>query len=174
MCYHNELAARSSPLRRVLTFLRLWLLCALLTLDPTAKCQPCAGDQSLRSWDEPAPPAPLLLASAYVYCSAPPATWLSRALLTLCSRQVPYICNLAVLDDWRGRGVGSALLQACEGLVSTHWSNREIYLHASTAQERLLEMYRSRGYSQLPEYDQPDWVLAVAGREATTYHRKAL
>ena len=88
--------------------------------------------------------------------------------------QVPYICNLAVLDDWRGRGVGSALLQACEGLVSTHWSNREIYLHASTAQERLLEMYRSRGYSQLPEYDQPDWVLAVAGREATTYHRKAL
>ena len=105
------------------------------------------------------------------------APWvITHSTLTpvLCSAQVAYICNLAVLNDWRGRGVGSALLQACEGLVSSYWSRSDVYLHASTAQERLLAMYRSRGYVQLPDYDQPDWVLAVAGREATTYHRKEL
>ena len=44
----------------------------------------------------------------------------------------------------------------------------------ATEKERLLTMYAGQGYEALPCYDQPDWVLALSGREATRYHRKAL
>ena len=87
---------------------------------------------------------------------------------------VAYVSNLAVLSEWRGRGLGSSLLEACEGVVASTWNLNEVYLHAATGQERLLSYYRERGYEQLPDMDQPTWVLAISGREPTRYHRKGL
>lgn len=88
--------------------------------------------------------------------------------------RVAYICNLAVRKDWRGQGHGTALLRGLEDVARTTWGFDEVYLHAATAKERLLRMYAGRGYEAMPSFDQPDWILAVAGREATRYHRKPL
>ena len=86
-------------------------------------------------------------------------------------KRVAYICNLAVLRAWRGRGLGTTLLRSCEN-VAQRWGFGEVYLHATTAQDELLSMYQRQGYEALPSFDQPGWVLALAGREATRYHRK--
>ena len=73
----------------------------------------------------------------------------------------------------RRRRYASRLLDACEALAA-EWGFDEVYLHAATSNERLLGFYGRRDYLQLPEYDQPGWVIAVAGREPTTYHRRTL
>jgi len=86
---------------------------------------------------------------------------------------VAYLSNLAVRKEWRGRGLGSTLITACEQ-VADRWKFDEMYLHAATEQERLLRMYKGLAYEALPSYDQPAWVLAIAGREPTRYHRKTL
>ena len=54
------------------------------------------------------------------------------------------------------------------------WGYSELYLHAATKDAPLLAMYDALDYEQLPDFDQPDWVLATSGREATRYHRRAL
>ena len=89
-------------------------------------------------------------------------------------KRVSYICNLAVLKAWRGQGLGTTLLRSCENVAQQRWGFGEIYLHATTSQDELLGMYKRQGYEALPSFDQPGWVLAVAGREATRYHRKPL
>ena len=88
--------------------------------------------------------------------------------------RVAYISNLAVRNSWRGRGLGSALLKSLESVASENRKKGEVYLHAATAQQRLRDMYAGRGYEELPDFDQPNWVLALSGREETRYHRKAL
>ena len=102
----------------------------------------------------------------------PRAPWASEPAPTV--KEVPYISNLAVRSTWRSRGMGSSLLGACEQLARQDWGFDEVYLHAATDKAKLLEMYGNRGYAQLPDMDQPGWVLALSGREATRYHRKAL
>ena len=89
-------------------------------------------------------------------------------------QRVAYICNLAVRNEWRGKGHGTTLLRSLEGVASTTWGFDEVYLHAATAKDRLLKMYAGQGYEALPSYDQPGWILSLAGREATRYHCKRL
>ena len=86
---------------------------------------------------------------------------------------VAYVCNLAVRSQWRSRGHGTALVQACEATARA-WGFNEVYLHAATKDTKLLDMYRGMDYRALPIFDQPKWVLALAGREATRYHCKSL
>ena len=86
---------------------------------------------------------------------------------------VAYLSNLAIRSEWRGRGLGSSLVAACEQ-VARSWGFDELYLHAATEKVGLLGMYSGMGYEALPSYDQPEWVLALAGREPTRYHRKRL
>jgi ribosomal protein S18 acetylase RimI-like enzyme len=87
--------------------------------------------------------------------------------------RVAYLSNLAVRTDYRSRGLGRSLIGAVESLAR-RWGFEEIYLHAATQQERLLAMYGALSYQQLPDFDQPPWVLAFSGREPTRYHCKAL
>ena len=102
----------------------------------------------------------------------PRPPWASEPAVAV--KEVPYISNLAVRSTWRNRGMGASLLGACEQLTRQDWGFEEVYLHAATDKAKLLSMYGARGYTQLPEMDQPGWVLALSGREATRYHRKAL
>jgi ribosomal protein S18 acetylase RimI-like enzyme len=98
---------------------------------------------------------------------------LPRAPWAPTPERVAYICNLSVRSSWRRRGLGSSLLTACES-IARHWGSDEVYLHVGADKERLLRMYRGHGYNALPEFDQPQWVLALSGREPTRYHCKAL
>jgi GNAT superfamily N-acetyltransferase len=44
----------------------------------------------------------------------------------------PYVCNLLVDPDFRGKGYGRQLMQACEA-QSQAWGQSEVYLHVSLA-----------------------------------------
>ena len=43
-------------------------------------------------------------------------------------------------------------------------------LHARSDDDNLLGMYAKWGYDALPEFDQPGWLLAFAGREPIRFH----
>ena len=40
--------------------------------------------------------------------------------------------------------------------------------------QTLLDFYANQTYEQLPEYDQPQWVISWAGREQTRYHWRSI
>lgn len=84
-----------------------------------------------------------------------------------------YMSNLCVSASWRGRGVAKAMLRICEATAKA-WGFDELYLHTATENETLLAMYEGWQYEQLPEFDQPGWVLATSGREAMRFHRRGL
>ena len=65
------------------------------------------------------------------------------------------------------------MLRICEE-YACEWGYSEVYLHAATENQRLLDMYEQWDYEQLPDFDQPEWVLALSGREATRFHRLPL
>ena len=95
-----------------------------------------------------------------------PSTALPRPLLYMC----------ATTDACRAagrRGVAKAMLRVCEEYAH-EWGYSELYLHAATANESLLAMYAQWEYEQLPSFDQPEYILALSGREATRFHRLPL
>ena len=81
-----------------------------------------------------------------------------------------YFSNLGVLTSRRRRGLGRALLRACEAIAAQEWAVDAMYLHARSDDDNLLGMYAKWGYDALPEFDQPGWLLAVAGREPIRFH----
>mmetsp|Transcript_21146 Transcript_21146/g.66200 ORF Transcript_21146/g.66200 Transcript_21146/m.66200 type:complete len:220 (-) Transcript_21146:242-901(-) len=87
--------------------------------------------------------------------------------------RVAYVSNLAVVSALRGKGLGRRLLRAAEGLAA-RWGHGEVYLHASADQPKLLRFYADQDYAPLPEFDAPQWVLALSGREQTRYHCRPL
>merc|ERR1712118_646046 len=89
------------------------------------------------------------------------------------NEQVAYMSNLAVKTAWRRKGLGGSLVAACEQ-VARSWGFDHLYLHAALKEEGLLGMYKDMDYEALPEFDQPEWVQKLAGREKVRYHRKAL
>ena len=44
----------------------------------------------------------------------------------------------------------------------------------ASAPLRLMAMYKGMYYEELPDFDQPEWVRKISGRERVRYHRKAL
>ena len=98
-------------------------------------------------------------------CPAPPCRRLSY----------PSLCATAT-DAHRAagrRGVAKAMLLTCEEYAH-EWGYSELYLHAATDNESLLAMYKHWEYEQLPSFDQPEYILALSGREATRFHRLPL
>ena len=62
------------------------------------------------------------------------------------------------------KALGRALLRACEAIAAQEWAVDDMYLHARSDDDNLLSMYAKWGYDALPEFDQPGWLLAFAGR----------
>lgn len=58
----------------------------------------------------------------------------------------PYICNMAVKDSLRRRGIGWHLLKASEELISQMSSSREVYLHCRMIDAAPLNMYKKADY----------------------------
>ncbi|XP_073306836.1 GCN5-related N-acetyltransferase 5, chloroplastic [Primulina huaijiensis] len=61
-------------------------------------------------------------------------------------RNSPYICNMAVRNPLRRRGIGWHLLNAGEELISRMSSSREVYLHCRIIDEAPFNMYIKAGY----------------------------
>lgn len=61
---------------------------------------------------------------------------------------VAWIATLAVLPEFRGRGIGSALLQACEGRISVNRIRLCVRISNNTA----IRLYERFGYGRVGEW----------------------
>ncbi|XP_011025540.1 PREDICTED: uncharacterized protein LOC105126383 [Populus euphratica] len=62
-------------------------------------------------------------------------------------KNAPYICNMAVKQSLRRRGIGWNLLKASEELISQMSSMRDVYLHCRMIDLAPLNMYTKAGYN---------------------------
>ena len=60
----------------------------------------------------------------------------------------PYMCNLAVDQDYRRRGIATALVQKCEE-QAIKWEKEAIYLRVRRTNPSALEFYRGIQYEEL-------------------------
>ena len=68
----------------------------------------------------------------------------------------PYIANLAVLPDWRRKGVATKLLSGAEG-VAASWGSDRIFLHVLETNKAAQRLYLNAGYR-------------IQGRSATAWN----
>ncbi|XP_058115427.1 GCN5-related N-acetyltransferase 5, chloroplastic [Magnolia sinica] len=61
-------------------------------------------------------------------------------------RDFPYICNMAVKETLRRRGIGWNLLKASEQLISEMTTSRDVYLHCRMIDKGPLQMYIKADY----------------------------
>jgi ribosomal protein S18 acetylase RimI-like enzyme len=61
---------------------------------------------------------------------------------------VAWIATVAVLPDYRGRGIGSALLQACEDKIPL----KRIRLCVRVSNDTAIRLYERRGYARVGEW----------------------
>lgn len=61
---------------------------------------------------------------------------------------VAWIATVAVLPEYRGRGIGSALLQACEDKISLN----RIRLCVRVSNDTAIRLYEKRGYNKVGEW----------------------
>jgi GNAT superfamily N-acetyltransferase len=62
-------------------------------------------------------------------------------------RPAPFVCNLAVLPEYRGLGVGRTLLQTCEEVANSQYGHAEIWLETHCTNIPALRLYQSEGYA---------------------------
>jgi len=75
--------------------------------------------------------------------------------------ELPYLVNLAVLKEYRRRGIGQQLVRACEHKASEEWGYREIFLYVK-AQNRVAQaLYSAMGYTC--EWREPSWYRLKSG-----------
>jgi len=98
--------------------------------------------------------------------------WIGSASLRVCAPEallpepfpstkprVPYVSNVAVHVDARGRGVASAMLDKCER-ASRMWGYDYVWLHVDVNNPRALAMYKKRGYITVTE---DPWWYGIGG-----------
>ena len=61
---------------------------------------------------------------------------------------VAWIATVAVLPEYRGKGIGGALLQACEDKISL----KRIRLCVRVSNELAIHLYEHRGYERVGEW----------------------
>lgn len=86
----------------------------------------------------------------------------------------PYLCNLAVANSMRKRGIGSALMKVCEQIAHEVWAYDRIHLHVNWEDEGTMRLYQRMGYEPLPEYDPHPWQIRFLGFPKTRYHVRPL
>ena len=84
----------------------------------------------------------------------------------------PYLSNLCVADDYRGRQIGRSLVRCVEDIAHTHWGYQRMYLHVDEVNRPALHLYQSAGYTDVGHRWNPFWAGSVAPKIG--YYVKAL
>lgn len=58
----------------------------------------------------------------------------------------PYLCNLAVISQWRRNGIARTLIQICENKVSNDWNYSFLHLRVRRKNVAAIGMYEKMGY----------------------------
>ncbi|CAK7326944.1 unnamed protein product [Dovyalis caffra] len=77
-------------------------------------------------------------------------------------KNAPYICNMAVKQSHRRRGIGWNLLKASEELISQMSSMQDVYLHCRMIDSAPFNMYTKAGYNIIKTNS--IWVLLMLQR----------
>ncbi|CAM9661688.1 unnamed protein product [Chrysoparadoxa australica] len=86
----------------------------------------------------------------------------------------PYLCNLAVAEDVRGKGLGKQLTRLAENIVKNIWGYQQLFLHVDLRAPAPSSLYKSLGYKDLPDFDSPGWVRDILGMPEIRYQVKQL
>jgi ribosomal protein S18 acetylase RimI-like enzyme len=70
----------------------------------------------------------------------------------------PYLSNLCVNENYRGKGIGRALVRCVEDIASTTWGYSKMYLHVDIENKPALELYKSEGYVDVGRRWKHFWV----------------
>ncbi|CAM9176858.1 unnamed protein product [Pylaiella littoralis] len=84
----------------------------------------------------------------------------------------PYMCNLAVADEYRRNGYGKQLVRLCEHVAKNHWGYEGMYLHVDINDPASAGLYSSMGYQSLEKYDAPLWMRKLLGLPTIRYQVK--
>lgn len=69
----------------------------------------------------------------------------------------PYLSNLCVSENYRGRGIGRELLRCAEDIAIARWGYSRMYLHVDNDNILALEMYKRAGYEDVGRRWNPFW-----------------
>lgn len=65
----------------------------------------------------------------------------------------PYLSNLCVAEEFRGKKIGRALVRCVEDIALSSWGMSRIYLHVDEDNVAALSLYKSEGkMSQVAQY----------------------
>lgn len=84
----------------------------------------------------------------------------------------PYLSNLCVAEDYRGRQIGRSLVRCVEDIAHTHWGYQRMYLHVDEVNRPALQLYQSAGYTDVGHRWNPFWAGSMAPKIG--YYVKAL
>lgn len=69
----------------------------------------------------------------------------------------PYLSNLCVDENYRGKGLGRALVRCVENIAMSSWNFNRIYLHVDPDNESAFNLYKSEGYRDVGHRWNPFW-----------------
>ncbi|CAM9859080.1 unnamed protein product [Ectocarpus sp. 4 AP-2014] len=84
----------------------------------------------------------------------------------------PYMCNLAVAEEYRGNGYGKQLVRLCEHVAKNSWGYERMYLHVDLGDPAATGLYSSMGYEGIEKYDAPLWMRKLLGWPTIRYQVK--
>lgn len=74
----------------------------------------------------------------------------------------PYLSNLCVSENYRGRKIGKALVRCLEDIVTTAWGYNRMYLHVDLDNKPALNLYQNEGYNDVGRRWNPVWAGKAA------------
>ena len=60
----------------------------------------------------------------------------------------PYMCNLAVDNKWKRRGIATSLIQCCEDICVNYWHQPNMYLKVRRGNKAANDLYKGLGYEE--------------------------
>ena len=69
----------------------------------------------------------------------------------------PYLSNLCVKEQYRGRGIGQLLVHSVETIASTYWGYHHLYLHVDLDNVAAVQLYKKQGYTDVGRRWNPFW-----------------
>lgn len=75
----------------------------------------------------------------------------------------PYLSNLCVDDNYRGKGIGRALVRCVENIAHHTWGYNRMYLHVDEDNLPALSLYQSEGYRDVGHRWNPFWAGSASG-----------
>ena len=74
----------------------------------------------------------------------------------------PYLSNLCVSENYRGRKIGKALVRCIEDIATTAWGYNRLYLHVDLDNKPALKLYQNEGYNDVGRRWNPVWAGKAA------------